>query len=136
MWFDGEWEKPWNHERGVDLYNYVRSLQPSIIINNRVGVGRAGMDGTTSAGAFSGDYDTPEQQIGKFQNDRPWESCITICRQWAWKPNDEMKSLKECLQTLVACAGGDGNLLLNVGPMPRAKSNHARSSVSRRWVVG
>ena len=29
-----------------------------------------------------------------------------------------MKSLKECLQTLVLCAGGDGNLLFNVGPMP------------------
>jgi alpha-L-fucosidase len=29
-----------------------------------------------------------------------------------------MKSLKECLRTLIACAGGDGNLLLNVGPMP------------------
>jgi alpha-L-fucosidase len=29
-----------------------------------------------------------------------------------------MKSLKECIRTLVMCAGGDGNLLLNVGPMP------------------
>jgi alpha-L-fucosidase len=29
-----------------------------------------------------------------------------------------MKSLKECLETLVRCAGGDGNLLFNVGPMP------------------
>ncbi len=43
---------------------------------------------------------------------------MTICQQWAWKPNDQMKSLKECLQTLVTCAGGDGNLLFNVGPMP------------------
>jgi alpha-L-fucosidase len=118
LWFDGEWEKPWTQERGIDLYRHVRSLQPSIIINNRVGVGRAGMEGSTAAGAFAGDYDTPEQRIGKFQNDRPWESCITICRQWAWKPNDEMKSLEECIQTLVRVVGGDGNLLLNVGPMP------------------
>ena len=29
-----------------------------------------------------------------------------------------MKSLQQCLETLVRCAGGDGNLLLNVGPMP------------------
>jgi alpha-L-fucosidase len=29
-----------------------------------------------------------------------------------------MKSLAECVRTLVRCAGGDGNLLLNVGPMP------------------
>jgi alpha-L-fucosidase len=118
MWFDGEWEKPWNADRGLDLYNWVRSLQPSIIVNNRVGSARAGMEGTTTPGAFGGDYDTPEQKVGNFKTDRPWESCITICEQWSWKPNDKLKSLKECLQTLVLCAGGDGNLLLNVGPMP------------------
>ena len=43
---------------------------------------------------------------------------MTICRQWAWKPSDEMKSLKQCLQTLVRVVGGDGNFLFNVGPMP------------------
>ena len=43
---------------------------------------------------------------------------MTICNQWAWKPNDAMKSLKQCLHVLITCAGGDGNLLLNVGPMP------------------
>ncbi len=43
---------------------------------------------------------------------------MTICQQWAWEPNDRLKSLQECLQTLIRCVGGDGNLLLNVGPMP------------------
>ena len=43
---------------------------------------------------------------------------MTLCRQWAWKPDDAMKWLKECIQTLVQVAGGDGNLLFNVGPMP------------------
>jgi alpha-L-fucosidase len=43
---------------------------------------------------------------------------MTICQQWAWKPNDRMKSLKECIHTLVRVTGGDGNLLFNVGPMP------------------
>jgi alpha-L-fucosidase len=43
---------------------------------------------------------------------------MTICQQWAWKPNDDLKSLKQCIQTLVRTAGGDGNLLFNVGPMP------------------
>lgn len=43
---------------------------------------------------------------------------MTICRQWAWKPNDKMKSAKECIQTLLHTVGGDGNLLFNVGPMP------------------
>ena len=47
LWFDGEWESTWNHQRGKDLYDYVRSLQPSIIVNNRVDVGREGMQGLT-----------------------------------------------------------------------------------------
>jgi alpha-L-fucosidase len=96
-----------NGGRGAKTINMVRKLQPDILINDRTGDG--------------GDYDTPEQKVGKFQMDRPWETCMTICRQWAWKPGDEMKSLKQCLRTLVYCAGGDGNLLFNVGPMPNGE---------------
>jgi len=102
MWFDVP--EKFDRERGLRLEAWTRSLQPDIIINNRSGA--------------SGDYDTPEQRVGKYQDQRPWETCMTICHQWAWKPDDEMKSLKQCLQTLVLCAGGDGNLLFNVGPMP------------------
>ncbi len=103
LWFDGLGgkAKDWDSEK---LFQGIRQLQPHVIINNRAGL--------------RGDFDTPEQRVGRFQADRPWESCITICRQWAWKPNDRMKSLKQCLHTLIKCAGGDGNLLLNVGPMP------------------
>lgn len=103
MWFDGLGGKAedWDSE---NLFKMIRELQPHIIINNRAGL--------------PADHDTPEQTIGRFQRDRAWESCITIGQQWAWKPNDKMKSLKECIDTLVRCAGGDGNLLLNVGPMP------------------
>jgi len=102
LWFDVA--QGFDAARGQAVVDYVRSLQPDILINNRC--------------ANPGDYDTPEQTVGKFQRDRPWESCITICQQWAWKPEDRLKSLAECVQTLVRCAGGDGNLLLNVGPMP------------------
>jgi alpha-L-fucosidase len=103
IWFDGlgGTAKDWDSERLVKM---IRRLQPQVIINNRAGLPE--------------DYDTPEQQVGQFQIHRPWESCITICQQWAWKPDDRMKSLKECIDILVRCAGGDGNLLLNVGPMP------------------
>ena len=119
MWYDGEWEDPWTHERGKQLYDFVRGLQDDIIINNRVDKGRKGMEGVTlSDKNYAGDYDTPEQEVGKFQTERPWESCMTICRQWAWKPDDELKSFEECIKILVETAGGDGNLLLNVGPMP------------------
>ncbi|UCE47268.1 MAG: alpha-L-fucosidase, partial [Phycisphaerales bacterium] len=103
IWFDGLGgsAKDWDSE---NLFKMIRRLQPHVIVNNRAGL--------------PGDHDTPEQRIGKFQNDRPWETCMTICRQWAWKPNDQMKSLKQCIDTLVRVVGGDGNLLFNVGPMP------------------
>jgi len=103
MWFDGlgGTAEDWNSRA---LFKMIRSLQPEIIINNR--------------GGLPGDYDTPEQRIGRMQVGRPWETCMTICRQWAWKPDDEMKSLQTCIQTLVKVVGGDGNLLFNVGPMP------------------
>jgi len=103
IWFDGLGGKAedWDSE---NLFRMIRRLQPHVIINNRAGL--------------PADHDTPEQRVGRFQNDRPWETCMTICRQWAWKPNDQMKSLKQCVDTLVRVVGGDGNLLFNVGPMP------------------
>lgn len=119
MWFDGEWEKPWTQAYGNALYKDLLARQPSLIINNRVSKGRHGMAGTTKQSHLNaGDYDTPEQLIGGFNRTRPWETNMTICRQWAWKPNDAMKSKKECIQTLLRTVGGDGNLLFNVGPMP------------------
>jgi alpha-L-fucosidase len=105
IWFDNP--QGFTEQRGKSVVDYVRSLQPDIIVNNRC--------------AVPGDYDTPEQHIGGFQLNRPWETCMTICQQWSWKPNDTLKSLQECIQTLARCAGGDGNLLLNVGPEPNGE---------------
>jgi len=119
LWFDGEWEEPWTYERGVRLAQFCHALDPKMLINNRVGKARQGMAGTTRQDSGNpGDYDTPEQRIGAYEDERPWETCMTICKQWAWKPEDEMKSREECLQTLLRTVGGDGNLLFNVGPMP------------------
>ncbi|MBK1877656.1 alpha-L-fucosidase [Pelagicoccus mobilis] len=117
FWFDGDWEWPWTHEMGMDLYAYLRKLKPDILINNRVDRGRQGLQGMNADDRFAGDFGTPEQQIGHFDAINPWESCITIAEQWAWKPNDTLKSTNECIQTLVQTVGGDGNLLFNVGPM-------------------
>jgi len=118
IWFDGEWEDPWTHEMGMDLYKYLRDMDDDLIINNRVDKGRHGMEGVSLSDKFAGDFATPEQQIGRYDTLTPWESCITICQQWAWKPNDKMKTKEECLTTLIKTAGGDGSLLFNVGPMP------------------
>jgi alpha-L-fucosidase len=121
MWFDGDWEEPWNHELGSQLYVELKRLQPSLVINNRVGKSRPGVvaEGVKRA-PNSGDFDTPEQRIGSFDREFPWETCMTMATgdTWSWNPNDDLKALKECLQALLQSAGGDGNLLLNVGPMP------------------
>ena len=103
FWFDGLGGKPedWDAERLVKM---IRELQPGIVINDRAGLPE--------------DHATPEQKVGAFNRNRPWETCMTICNQWAWKPNDPMKSLDKCIDVLVRTAGGDGNLLFNVGPMP------------------
>jgi len=113
LWFDGNWEQPWTKEMGADVYRYIKTLSPEVVINNRLGKGTHKLMGPD----IVGDYATPEQVVGKMTLDIPWESCITICNQWAWKANDKMKSLKQCIQTLASTAGGNGNLLFNVGPM-------------------
>ncbi len=115
LWFDGQWEKPWTHGEGMKMYAHLRSLKDDLLINNRVDKGK--VHGSKGTKKYAGDFLTPEQKIGTYDRDNPWESCITIATQWAWKPNDKVKSSGEILRTLARTAGGDGNLLLNVSPM-------------------
>lgn len=118
LWFDGEWEETWNHAYGQDLYDYVRGLQPDIIINNRVDKGRSGMAGLTKAGEFAGDFGTPEQEIpptGLPGVD--WETCMTMNDHWGYNKNDDnWKSTRDLIQKLADIASKGGNFLLNVGP--------------------
>ena len=61
---------------------------------------------------------------------RPWESCMTLSAHnaWAWGgANDGVKPLADCLKMLVSGAGGDGNVLLNVGPRPDGLIDPAQS---------
>ncbi|MGC4013883.1 MAG: alpha-L-fucosidase [Luteolibacter sp.] len=114
IWFDvpQSYDSKW----GIPMVAGLRKLQPDIMVNSRA-YSLAG-HANDIAHAPVGDYATPEQKIGGFDMNRPWETCMTLCRQWAWKPNDQMKSAKECIATLVRTNGGNGNLLFNVGPMP------------------
>jgi alpha-L-fucosidase len=118
LWFDGEWEPPWTHERGVDLEAYCRGLQPDIIINNRVGKARAGMEGMDK-GKGLGDYGTPEQNVpaAGFGPGVYWESCMTMNDHWGYNKHDNnWKSTKDLIHFLVDCSSKGGNYLLNVGP--------------------
>jgi alpha-L-fucosidase len=110
IWFDDA--DPSNRNlgpvRAAQVVKFIRSLQPDILINGRSGCREVA------------DYTNSEQVVGEMRTDTPWETCMTLCGpQWSWtKPDEPMKSLKECLHVLVNTVGGDGNLLLNVGPMP------------------
>ncbi|MDW8308503.1 MAG: alpha-L-fucosidase [Verrucomicrobiales bacterium] len=137
LWFDGEWEEPWTHERGVDLYNYVRSLQPDIIVNNRVGKGRKGMDGMDKEGRGVGDYGTPEQRIPPtgFGPGVYWESCMTMNDTWGYRKDDHnWKSVETLVRNLIDCASKGGNYLLNVGPT--AEGLIPQPSVERLAAIG
>ncbi len=119
LWFDGEWVKDWTEPQGKDLYNYVRDLQPDIIINNRVGKGRKGMEGLSKGDQeYAGDFGTPEQQIpAEGLPGVDWESCMTMNDTWGYKSYDNnWKSEEDLLRKLADIASKGGNFLLNVGP--------------------
>jgi len=136
LWFDGEWENTWTDERGRDLYYFVRSLQPTIIVNNRVSPSRSGLEGFTAEGGFAGDFGTPEQQIpARGLPGVDWESCMTMNDHWGYNKYDKnWKSAKEIVRMLADIASKGGNYLLNVGPT--AEGLFPDESVERLREIG
>lgn len=137
LWFDGEWQEWWTESDGKELYKYVRSLKPDIIINNRVGRGRQGMQGMSKTDQeYAGDFGTPEQQIPA--NGLPgvdWESCMTMNTTWGFKfYDDKWKSSEQLIRNLIDIASKGGNYLLNVGPT--AEGLIPRQSVERLAEMG
>jgi alpha-L-fucosidase len=117
MWFDGEWIKEWTEDQGKDLYNFVRNLQPDILINNRIGKGRRGMQGMNKDTSFVGDFGTPEQEILSTTSSMAWESCMTMNDTWGFKKSDNnWKSSEMLIKNLVDIVSKGGNYLLNIGP--------------------
>ncbi len=113
VWFDCLNTK-WRHWNTPEMVKMIRTLQPGILINSRWGWGLPGVK-------HNGDFDNPEQEIGKFQIDRPWESCMTMGRGWSWRGGGGLLSPEACIKTLVQCVGGGGNLALDCGPRPDGK---------------
>lgn len=91
----------WDAER---LVAKMRQWQPKMVINDRAGI--------------PGDYETPEQRVGAYMPDRPWESNVTITKRWSYGFDEQVKSTADCLRLLINSATGGGNFLLNVGPDP------------------
>ena len=126
LWFDFSYGslrgEAW---RGTELINMVRTLQPDVIINNRLEVSGEGFGSLAecSPTPYHGDFVSPEQIIppnGLFDaagHPLIWESCITMNNHWGYCSTDHYyKPAPMLIKKLVECVSKGGNLLLNVGP--------------------
>ncbi len=133
IWFDNSAVKPWvtRHGRHIAGWTYsyakqvfddVRKLDPTVIINNRLGYGL-------------GDYKTPEQHIPPRGLPGAWETCMTINGTWGYKRDDHhWKTPAILITNLIKCASGGGNFLLNVGPTD--KGIIPQPEVQRMLAIG
>ena len=122
LWLDGGWVRPFSTidekidwqkniktEQDIDMDRIgkmARKNQPGIIVVDR-----------TVAGNWE-NYITPEQAIPKHPLNIPWESCVTMGDSFSYVPNDNYKSTKTIIETLVKIISGGGNYLLNIAPGP------------------
>jgi alpha-L-fucosidase len=144
LWFDfsypGMTGEKW---RATELIRMVRSLQPDVIIDNRLEASGEGFGSLLTANPteYSGDFVSPEQIIPPEgildQNGNPvvWEACVTLNNMWGYRLYDnDWKSAKTVVRKLVECVSKGGNLLLNVGP--DAKGYIPKESVDILTEVG
>ncbi len=79
---------------------------------------------------------TPEQSVPGTISAEPWESCITMGTQWAYKPtNEEYKTGARLIEILIETRAKGGNLLLNVGPKSNGKLPTSQESNLREMAV-
>lgn len=131
LWFDyssGDMHgEAW---KATELVNMIRSLQPDILINNRLE--RNNCDDCTFLSeeptVFAGDFTSPEQVIPArglldvHGDPVPWEACCTLNDHWGYcAADDHWKSPRMVVRMLTECVSKGGNLLLNVGPDARGR---------------
>jgi alpha-L-fucosidase len=113
MWFDGGWTEWWTPDDGKEIHDFLWTLYPDLIINNRAA-------GTMEMELVMGDFGTPEQSIPGKRGARDWESCMTMNDSWGYKRSDpNWKPTSVLLTNLIDIASKGGNFLLNVGPNDR-----------------
>lgn len=98
-------------KRGLDikLENIVpklREINPELIVADR-----------TAGGEYE-NYITPEQTIPDTAMQVPWESCMTLGKDFHYVYDDEYKSCDELVEMLMEIVCKGGNLALNVSPQP------------------
>ena len=126
LWFDFSYDdlrgEAW---RATELMDMVRSLQPEVIIDNRLECSGEGYGSLAACKPtpYHGDFVSPEQMIppNGIQdvegNDIAWEACVTMNNHWGYCATDHFyKPAPMLIKKLVECVSKGGNLILNVGP--------------------
>ena len=104
LWLDGGWVRPPEQDLEMDcLVTDARRRQPGLIVVDR------------TVGGRHENVLTPEQQVPDQPLGRVWETCLTLGTSFAYKPNDEYKSVRQVVALLVDIVSKGGNLLLGVG---------------------
>lgn len=125
MWFDFSYDDMTGEKwRASELVEMMRSIQPDIVIDNRLG----GNKKSANPESYAGDFMSPEQLlpsegiVNEAGEPLPWEACITLNDHWGYCAGDNnYKSAKTVVRGLVECVSKGGNLLLNVGPDARGQ---------------
>lgn len=122
IWFDGHWDRKqanWNYD---EIYTLIHELSPNTLVANNHHIQPiSGEDIQTF------ERDLPGENHGGYSagvkvSQLPLESCATMAKSWGFNLNDKkFKSTKQLIHFLVNAAGKNGNLLLNVGPMPNGE---------------
>ena len=117
-WFDGGWMKEWTYERGVDLLEYMRSLQPDTLADQRVGCAYNGQvympTWFPTDVKHVGDFAVLEVDLPRFNRTIPWEFTTPANgRSYAWTAGP-YGDPQVWIDNLVKSACGDGNYLLGL----------------------
>ena len=108
LWYDVPAPmESWEGWDSLERNQFLRSLQPDIIINDR--------------SRLDEDFGTPEEHITP--SERDWEACMTFNGiSWGYVDSDQALPYSYTPQRIVSmlqtCCERGGNLLLNVGPKP------------------
>lgn len=129
LWFDNSYADMVGEKwEATKLVKMIRSLQPDIIINNRLEVNASakGSIGGANPTTYCGDFVAAEQIIppqgirDDFGNLLPWEASFTINNNWSYVTDPyNYKSAKVLIRKMVECTSKGGNLLLNISPNAR-----------------
>lgn len=122
IWFDGHWDRKEGNWKYDEIYSLIHKLSPNTLIANNHHIQPIPGDDIQTF-----ERDLPGENHGGFSHgvevsQLPLESCATMAGKWGYSIYDKkFKSTKKLIHFLVNAAGKNGNLLLNVGPMPNGK---------------